>query len=54
MDETLRQIQHLLKETAGHLQLGTKPGSREAAHKLKRIAALASTLALMIEGRRSG
>ena len=45
MDETIREIQHLLKEAVGHLQSGTKPDSREAANKLKRIVALASTLA---------
>jgi hypothetical protein len=52
MNESIREIQRLLEEATGHLQSGTKPDSREAANKLKRIAALASTLALMIEGRR--
>jgi hypothetical protein len=52
MNESIREIQQLLQETVGHLKSGTKPDSREAASKLKRIAALASTVALMIEGRR--
>lgn len=52
MNENITEIQRLLHEIVGHLKSGTKSDSREAATKLKRIAALASTLALTIEGRR--
>lgn len=54
MNESIGEIQRLLQEAVGHLKSGTKPDLREAASKMKRIAALASTLALTIEGRRQG
>jgi len=52
MNESIKEIQKLLQETVGHLQLCRRTDTRKAVAKLKRIAALASTLALTIETRR--
>jgi hypothetical protein len=52
MNESISEIQRLLQEVAGHLTSGTKTDKRKAVAKLERIAALASTLALMIQARR--
>ncbi len=52
MNESIVEMQRLLQDVAAQLKSGTKPNSREAVNKLKRIAALASTLTLTIEGRR--
>jgi hypothetical protein len=49
MNESMRQMQQLLEEVAGHLNAGTKVDSRKAVAKLQRIAALASTSALTIQ-----
>jgi hypothetical protein len=54
MNESIGEIHRLLQEAIALLKSGTKPDAREAANKLKRIAALASTVALTIEGRRQG
>jgi hypothetical protein len=52
MNESIGEIQRLLKEAGSLLSSGTKAGQRDAANKMKRIVALASTVALTIEGRR--
>jgi hypothetical protein len=49
MNESISEIQRLLQEVADHLRTGTPANTRKAAAKLKRIAALASTLALTVE-----
>ena len=52
MNESIGEIHRLLQEAAALLNSGTKADVRDAASKMKRIAALASTVALTIEGRR--
>ena len=52
MNESMSEIQRLLPEIVAHLSAGTKPDARKAASKLQRIAALATTSALMIQTRR--
>ena len=52
MNETISEIQRLLRETPDHLKSGTKTDTRKAVAKLERIAALASTLALTIQAQR--
>jgi hypothetical protein len=52
MNESLSEIQRLLRETADHLNSGTKNDSRKAVMKLQRIAALASTMAFTIQAQR--
>jgi hypothetical protein len=52
MNESISEIQRLLQEIVGHLKAGTKTDTRKAVSKLERIAALASTLALMIQAAR--
>jgi len=51
MNESMREIQRLLEEVAGHLNSGTKVDARKAVAKLQRIAAVASTSALTIQVR---
>jgi hypothetical protein len=52
MNDSIGEIQRLLKEIADHLTCGTKTDTRKAVAKLERIAALASTWALTIQARR--
>lgn len=52
MKESIGEIQQLLREIVAHLKSGTKPDSRKAASKLKRIADLASTSVLTIRAHR--
>jgi hypothetical protein len=52
VNESIGEIHRLLQEVVGHLQPGSKAQSRKAIAKLKRIEALASTLALTIETQR--
>jgi hypothetical protein len=54
MNESVAEIHRLLQEAVALLKSGTKPDAREAASKMKRIATLASIVALTIEGRRQG
>ena len=49
MNESVSEIQRLLKEIDDHLRAGTTPDRRKAVTKLERIAALASTLALTLQ-----
>jgi hypothetical protein len=53
MNESIGEIHRLLQEAVALLNSGKKADMREAAGKMKRIAALASTVALIIEGRQS-
>jgi hypothetical protein len=52
MNQSISEIQRLLQEVVGHLSSGTKMDARKAAAKLERIAALASTAALIIQVQR--
>jgi hypothetical protein len=49
MIESISEIKRLLHEVTEHLKTGASADTRKAAAKLKRIAALASTLALTVE-----
>jgi len=49
MIESISEIKRLLHEVAEHLKTGAPADTRKATAKLKRIAALASTLALTVE-----
>ena len=52
MNESIGEIQRLLREIVAHLNSGTKTDARRAVAKLERIAALASTAALTIQVQR--
>ena len=52
MNESVIEMQRLLKEVVGHLQADTRADKRNAGGKLERLAALASTVALMLKGQR--
>jgi hypothetical protein len=52
MNESIVEMQRLLKEIVGHLQADTKADKRKAAAKLERIASLASTVAQMLQAQR--
>ena len=52
MNESISQIQGLLKEIADHLKCDTKTDTRKAVAKLERIAAVASTLSFTIQAQR--
>ena len=52
MNQSISEIQRLLQEVVGHLSSGTKMDTRKAVAKLERIAALASTAALIIHVQR--
>lgn len=52
MNESIVEIQRLLKEIISHLQAGTNADKRKAAAELERMASLASTLALMLKTQR--
>jgi hypothetical protein len=49
VNESINEIQKLLREIAEHLSANTKMDARKAVAKLQRIAALASTSALTIQ-----
>ena len=49
MNETIGEIQRLIREIVAHLSTGTKMDARKAVAKLERIAALASAAALTIQ-----
>ena len=49
MNETIGEIQRLIREIVAHLSTGTKTDARKAVAKLERIAAVASTAALTIQ-----
>jgi hypothetical protein len=51
MNESISEMQKLLREVAEHLRAGSKTDARNADAKLQRIAALASTSALTIRCR---
>ena len=51
MNESINEIQKLLREIVEHLSANTKMDARKAVAKLQRIAALASTSALTIQCR---
>ena len=46
MNESINEMQKLLREVAEHLSTGSMMDARNAVAKLQRIAALASTSAL--------
>jgi hypothetical protein len=52
MNDSIVEMQHLLKEVIGLVQTGTKADKRNAVAKLERIASLASTIALMLKTQR--
>ena len=52
MNESIIEMERLLKEVVGHLHAGTKADKRKAVAKLERMASLASTAALMLKAQR--
>jgi hypothetical protein len=52
MNESIVEMQRLLKEVVSHLQADTKADKRKASAKLERIASLASTVAQMLQAQR--
>jgi len=52
MNESIIEMERLLKEVISHVQADTKADKRKAAVKLERMASLASTLALMLNAQR--
>jgi hypothetical protein len=52
MNESIAEMQRLLKEIVGHLQADTKADKRKATVKLERMASLASTVAQMLQAQR--
>jgi hypothetical protein len=52
MNESIVEMERLLKEVTSHLQAGTNADKRKAAAKLERMGSLASTLALMLKTQR--
>ena len=52
MNDTLRQLESLLREVAEHMASATRTDKIAAVSKLHRIAEIASTLAFTIEGPR--
>ena len=52
MNESISEIQRLLKEIVAHVTAGTTTDTRKAVTKLERMAALASTLALTLRAAR--
>lgn len=51
MNESVSEIERLLREIAAHLSADTTMDARKAVTKLQRIAALASTSAFTIQAR---
>jgi hypothetical protein len=52
MNESIVEMQRLLKEIVGHLQADTKADKRKATAELERMASLASTVAQMLQAQR--
>jgi hypothetical protein len=52
MNESISEIEVLLREVVEHLKAGSTADTRKAIAKLERIAVLASTLALTIKAGR--
>lgn len=52
MNESIVEMQRLLKDVVSHLQADTKADKRMAAAKLERMASLASTVAQMLKAQR--
>ena len=52
VNESIVEMQRLLKEVVSHLQADTKADKRKAAAKLERIASLASASAQMLQAQR--
>jgi hypothetical protein len=52
MNESIAQIDSLLRDVVDHLRAGTKPDRRAAVLKLDRLAAVATTLAFTIKSTR--
>jgi hypothetical protein len=52
VNESIVEMQRLLKEVASHLQADTKADKRMAAAMLERMASLASTSAQMLKAQR--
>jgi hypothetical protein len=52
MNESISEIQRLLREIVGHVKAGTTSDTRKAVTKLERIAAVATTLALTLQAAR--
>ena len=52
MNDSMIEMQLLLKEVVDHLQVGTKSDKRKVVAKLERMASLASTLVLILRAQR--
>jgi hypothetical protein len=52
MNESIAQLDGLLRDVVNHLNAGTKPDRRAAVLKLGRMAAVATTLAFTIKSTR--
>lgn len=52
MNDSIKEIELLLREVVEHLVAATKSDTSAAAAKLHRVAAVASTLAFTISGPR--
>jgi hypothetical protein len=52
MNDSIAEMQQLLKEVIGLVKTGAKSDKRNAVTKLERIASLASTTALMLKAQR--
>ena len=52
MNESIAQLDGLLRDVVDHLKAGTKPDRRAAVLKLDRLAAVATTLAFTIKSTR--
>jgi hypothetical protein len=52
MNDSIAEMQQLLKEVIGQLQAGTIADKRKAVAKLERIISLASTMALTLKAQR--
>ena len=52
MNESIAQLDDLLRAVVDHLKAGTKPDRRSAVLKLDRLAAVATTLAFTIKSTR--
>jgi hypothetical protein len=49
MNESIAETQRLLQQIIAHLDAGTRTDTRQAAAKWARIAAIASTSALVLQ-----
>ena len=52
MNDSIGEIRQLLQEIVGHLEAGTDAEKRRAVTKLRRIAAIASTMVLTLQMQR--